>query len=240
MRIATWPVNGINRRIRYLVHWLDSRKPDIVALQKIHGSAESFPAKELNSVGYCAVPFPPSVNNDFGVAILIRRPSFQAKMLQPGLPGRQHDGARLLTIEVGELIISSIYVPAKKQRRIAWLHDLTKYVDSQLDATKRVVLCGDFNVNEKAATRDERRQLELLSDIGYNDLYYRLHPHGDGFNFGNNPSKPVTSRLNRILGTRHIAEAVRCVWVDLKYRGPILGMNDRDWTKSAPLIADLR
>ena len=33
MRIATWPVNSINKRVRYLVHWLDSRKPDIVRLK---------------------------------------------------------------------------------------------------------------------------------------------------------------------------------------------------------------
>ena len=32
MRIATWPVDGINARKYYLCRWLKNRKPDIVAL----------------------------------------------------------------------------------------------------------------------------------------------------------------------------------------------------------------
>ena len=239
LRIATWPVNGVNRRLPYLLHWLECRKPDIVALQKIRGSMETFPTRELRCIGYCSVAFPPISCNDFGVAVLIRRPSFQPEVLEWGLRGRQHDGARLLTVEVGDLIISSIYVPANKQKRIAWLQDFTEYAGSHLDSTKRIVLCGDFNVNEKLATRKERQTLDSLSDAGYRDLYQCLCPGEGGFNFGKSRFGPVNARLNRILGTQRIADDARCVWVDLKYRGPIPGLKGEGWTLSAPLIADL-
>lgn len=239
IRIATWPVNGINGRLRYLVHWLASRKPDIVALQKIRGSVETFPVRELSRIGYCSVVNPPSFDNDFGVAILIRRPSSQPKVLEYGLCGRQHDGARLLTVEVCDLTFSSIYVPADKQKRIAWLQDFTKYAGDHLDATRRIVLCGDFNVNEKLATGKERQIMESLADAGYKDLYQILCPNEDGFNFGKSRFGPVTARLNRILGTQRIADDARCIWVDLKYRGPIPGLEGEGWTLSAPLIADL-
>ena len=239
IRIATWPVNGINRRLPYLLHWLECRKPDIVALQKIRGSVETFPASKLSQVDYCSVVFPPSSRNDFGVAILIRRPSSQPKILKYGLHGRQGDGARLLIVEVCDLIFSSIYVPANKQKRIAWLQDFTKYAGDHLDATRRIALCGDFNVNEKLATGKERLIMESLADAGYKDLYQCLFPHEDGFNFGKSRSDPVTARLNRILGTQRVADDVRCVWVDLKYRGPIPGLKGKGWTLSAPLIVDL-
>ena len=35
MRIATWNINGINRRLPNLLAWLDQTKPDIVALQEL-------------------------------------------------------------------------------------------------------------------------------------------------------------------------------------------------------------
>ena len=178
MRIATWPLNGISRRLPYLLHWLHCRQPDIVALQKIQGSAKTFPGEALNCAGYHAEAVPPSSSTDFGVAVLVRKPPFRPKVLRRVLPGRQQDGARLLSVEVDGLIFLSIYVPAQRPERIAWLGDLVKYVDEQLDASKRVVLCGDFNVNEKWATKEERRQLELLGDAGYADLYCALRPRG--------------------------------------------------------------
>jgi len=239
IRIATWPVNGINKRLPYLAHWLGSRKPDFVALQKIRGSVETFPENKLSSIGYCSVVFPPNSSYDFGVAILVRKPSFRPKILEYGLRDQQHAGARFLAVRVDDLIFSSVYVPAEPRRKIAWLHDFTRYVRRDLDATKRIVFCGDFNVNEKPATKRARQLLESLAESGYKDLYQCLHPHKDGFNFGKSRDGPVTARLNRVLGTQEVVDDVRGVWVDLKYRGPVLGLKDRGWTLSAPLIVDL-
>ena len=239
IRIATWPVNGINKRLQYLVHWLESRKPDIVALQKIRGSVETFPARKLCCVGYSSIVFPPSFRHVFGVAILVRSPSSGPKVLEWGLPDRPHDGARLLTKEICNLFFSSIYIPAKKQKRIACLRDFTEYVDSYLDPEKRVVLCGEFNVNEKLATMEEQQLLASLADAGYKDLYQSLRPHEDGFNFGKSRFGPVTARLNRILGTQKITDNLRDVWVDSKYRGPIPRLKNGGWTLSAPLLVDL-
>ena len=55
MKIATWSVNGVNRRLRYLQHWLRKRQPDVVALQKIRVSAKrrgNLPRKAIEEVGY--------------------------------------------------------------------------------------------------------------------------------------------------------------------------------------------
>ena len=55
MKIATWSVNGVNPRLRYLSHWLRKRQPDVVALQKIRVSCKrrgNFPRKAIEDVGY--------------------------------------------------------------------------------------------------------------------------------------------------------------------------------------------
>ena len=55
MKIATWSVNGVNRRLQYLQHWLRQRQPDVVALQKIRVSGKrrgNFPRKAFEEVGY--------------------------------------------------------------------------------------------------------------------------------------------------------------------------------------------
>lgn len=55
MKIATWSVNGVNRRLQYLQHWLRKRQPDVVALQKIRVSGKrrgNFPRKVFEDVGY--------------------------------------------------------------------------------------------------------------------------------------------------------------------------------------------
>ena len=238
VRIATWPVNSVEKRLPYLLHWLGNRQPDIVALQKIHGTAESFPAPALSCAGYYAEPFPPSFACDFGVAILIRKPLPQPRILQRGLPCRQEDGARLLTVEVGNHVFASVYVPADRQKRIPWLKDFSQYIENELDSSNPILLCGDFNINENRATKKERKIFNLLFESGYIDLYRHRYPHDDGFNFGRNSSKPVTSRLNRILGTESIAATLQRAWVDLQYRGPISGLKDETWTKSAPLIVE--
>ena len=50
MRIATWPVNGISARMPYLVHWLESRRPDVVALQKVCRMGEVFAEDAVQKV----------------------------------------------------------------------------------------------------------------------------------------------------------------------------------------------
>ena len=71
-RIATWPVNGVRARLPYLLHWLNARKPDIVALQKIREFGDRFPLKELNGADYF-IEENQSSRTDYGVALLTRK-----------------------------------------------------------------------------------------------------------------------------------------------------------------------
>src|SRR3984893_19573392 len=70
MKVATFNINNINRRLPNLVRWLRAAKPDIVSLQELKSSDEDFPVSAINKAGYGAVWRGQKAWN--GVAILAR------------------------------------------------------------------------------------------------------------------------------------------------------------------------
>lgn len=55
MRIATFNVNNVNKRLDNLVAWLAEAEPDVVCLQELKAEPEAFPAGILAQLGYGAV-----------------------------------------------------------------------------------------------------------------------------------------------------------------------------------------
>ncbi|MGH6764111.1 MAG: endonuclease/exonuclease/phosphatase family protein, partial [Bradyrhizobium sp.] len=71
MKIATFNINNVNRRLPNLLRWLRSAKPDIVCLQELKSTDREFPSHALAEAGYGAVWHWQRAWN--GVAILARR-----------------------------------------------------------------------------------------------------------------------------------------------------------------------
>src|SRR5215472_12319764 len=70
MKIATFNINNVNRRLPNLLAWLDNAKPDVVCLQELKSTDAAFPADKLYDAGYQAIwRGDPRYN---GVAILSR------------------------------------------------------------------------------------------------------------------------------------------------------------------------
>jgi exodeoxyribonuclease-3 len=55
LKIATFNVNNINRRLPNLLAWLAETKPDIVCLQELKAPDNRFPRSPLEKAGYGAV-----------------------------------------------------------------------------------------------------------------------------------------------------------------------------------------
>jgi exodeoxyribonuclease-3 len=70
MKIATWNINNINRRLPILIGWLKRARPGIVGLQELKCADADFPAAALRKAGYAAVWRGQKTWN--GVAILSR------------------------------------------------------------------------------------------------------------------------------------------------------------------------
>ena len=45
MRVATWNINNVTKRLDLLLDWLARTKPDVVALQELKTATADFPSR---------------------------------------------------------------------------------------------------------------------------------------------------------------------------------------------------
>jgi len=149
MRIATWNVNSIRARQERLFSWLLAQQPDVVCLQEIKVSKESFPFAELRELGYHAVVCGQKTYN--GVAILTRtEPADTECGINDGVEDLQ---ARLIAATVEGIRVISAYVPNgakmgtnKYAYKLEWMRRLKAYLQHGHTRSDPLVLCGDLNV----------------------------------------------------------------------------------------------
>ena len=70
MKVATWNINGVVRRLPLLLDWLSRAQPDVVALQETKATDAEFPKAALAAAGYGAITVGQRPWN--GVALLAR------------------------------------------------------------------------------------------------------------------------------------------------------------------------
>lgn len=70
MKIATFNINNVNKRLTNLLTWLRTDKPDVVCLQELKAEDSEFPQAAIEKEGYGAVWRGQKSWN--GVAILAR------------------------------------------------------------------------------------------------------------------------------------------------------------------------
>lgn len=150
MRIATFNINGINRRLGNLIAWLKDTEPDIVCLQELKATNDTFPESALKALGYDAVWVGQRSWN--GVAILSR--VGEPALTRTFLPGDPEDlQARYVEAAIAGILFASIYAPngnpqpgPKFAYKLAWLDRLRKHATALRKTGAPVVLAGDYNV----------------------------------------------------------------------------------------------
>lgn len=55
MRIATWNINKVNKRLALLLAWLNATRPDAVALRELKSTEKEFPRPALEVAGYATL-----------------------------------------------------------------------------------------------------------------------------------------------------------------------------------------
>jgi exodeoxyribonuclease III len=149
MKIASFNINNIKRRLTNLLNWLHEAEPDIVCLQETKAAGAEFPAEAIRQAGYHAVCRGEKRWN--GVAILARWPPVVTRM---DLPGDTADGQRrYLEAAVNGVLVASIYAPngnpqpgPKFDYKLAWLKRLDAHAAELYATGAPVVLAGDYNV----------------------------------------------------------------------------------------------
>lgn len=258
VRIVTWNVNSLNRRLGRVERWLMAFKPDVLCLQETKLADSVFPSAAFATLGYES--FYHGTGRWNGVA-LISRVGLDNPVVGFG-PGVEPDGeARLVWATCGGLRVACCYVPngralghEKYYYKLEWLDRLRSALDVQADPAKPVIVCGDFNiapddrdVYDPAAfvatthTSDpERQRLAALLDWGLTDVF-RLH-HSDRGLFswwdyrGGNFHKRKGMRIDLLLASDSAAKVCRYALVDRNERK---GPKKDPPSDHAPVFCDL-
>jgi exodeoxyribonuclease III len=256
VRIATFNVNSIKARLGFVRHWLVARAPDVACLQELKVTADKFPHEVFEELGYRAAVYGQARWN--GVAVLAREP---LEIVQEGLPGADEAGARLLTVRLRGIEVTSVYVPNGKtlahddfRLKLSFLDALEGYLRARVATGAEMVVGGDFNLcprdldswaPERFAghifhTAEERRAMDRIFALGLIDLYRHKHPEGTMFSWWDYRAgcfhKNQGLRIDLLLGTRGVADRTREVMIDRDYRKKKDGEIASD---HAPVMADL-
>jgi exodeoxyribonuclease-3 len=194
MKIATFNINNINKRLANLLAYLRVAKPDVLCLQELKAADREFPKATIEKAGYGAVWRGEKSWN--GVAILAR--DCEPVVTRTELPGDAGDReSRYIEAAVNGVLITSLYAPngnpqpgPKFNYKLAWMDRLTAHAVELMTADVPVVLAGDYNVvptdrdiyPTKSYDRDallqpasRARYAEILRQ-GWRDAIRALHP----------------------------------------------------------------
>ena len=192
MRIASWNVNSVRQRTEHLVAWLKETSPDIVCLQELNCTEDTFPTAEIESLGYNIAVLGQKTFN--GVALLSK---YQLEDVTRGLPGDDQDEqARyieaLVSLPQGVVRIVSLYLPngnplgtEKYTYKIAWFDRLIARARHLLTLEEPLVLAGDYNVipapsdakdpaswlNDALFIPQTRAKFQELLNLGFTDAF---------------------------------------------------------------------
>jgi exodeoxyribonuclease III len=241
MKIATFNINNVRRRLPNLLRWLRAAKPDVICLQELKCTQEEFPAKELEQAGYGAVWCGQKTWN--GVAILARK--VEPVLIRTALPGDRNDSeARYIEGAVRGIVIACLYLPngnpqpgPKFDYKLAWFKRLHKHAAAFIKEELPVVLAGDYNVAPtpldiyptKSWDKDaliqpkSRAAFKKLVDQGWCDAIRTLHPDQPMFTFWdykrNRWPRDAGLRLDHLLLSPQLAPRLLKAGVDRSIRG---------------------
>jgi exodeoxyribonuclease-3 len=241
MKIATFNINSINRRLPSLLRWLTSAKPDVVSLQELKASDAEFPAAALEKAGYGAVWHGQKTWN--GVAILARKA--EPVLIRTALPGDAGDHeARYIEAAVRGIVVTSLYLPngnpqpgPKFDYKLAWFKRLRAHAAKLLKQDVPVVLAGDYNVapapldiyptrswdKDALIQPKSRAAFKALVDQGWCDALRTLHPGAPMFTFWdykrNRWPRDAGLRLDHLLLSPDVAARLVKAGVDRDLRG---------------------
>ncbi len=246
MQIISWNVNGIRAVVRKELFqpFLDAHNPDIICLQETKAMREQV---EIDLPGYIEYWHSAEKKGYSGTAIFSKTeplsvmngflPKISKKFApledQFGDPERE---GRVLTAEYEDFYLVTCYTPNAKDKleriplRLKWDAAFLAHC-KELEKTKPVVFCGDFNVahteddlaspkenvGNKGFTNEERMGFENFLKAGFVDTL-RIFKQGNGFytwwtNWGGARERNVGWRIDYFLVSESLKSKVKDAFI---------------------------
>ena len=241
MKVVTYNVNGIKARLPRLLEYLGEAEADVVCLQELKASDETFPVADIEAAGFGAVWHGQKGWN--GVAVLARGTTPVER--QRGLGGEPEDEhSRYLECEVDGLVIASLYLPngnpqpgPKFDYKLRWMGRLARRARDLLAEEVPAVLAGDYNViahdddtfsvpvmRDDALMQSESREAyrRILAQ-GWTDALRTRHPAGGVWTFWDYQAgawqRDAGFRIDHLLLSPQAADRLKDAGVDKAFRG---------------------
>lgn len=239
MKIASWNVNSLKVRLPQVLSWLETRQPDVLALQETKLTDENFPVQAIADAGYQAVFSGQKTYN--GVAILARNALTDTVTDPPGLDDAQR---RILAGTVNGIRVVNLYVvngeaveSEKYAYKLDWLRRVHLWLKEELEAYPKLVVLGDFNIapedrdvhdpelwsGQVLCSEPERAALQRIMDLGFGDCYRQMEQPEQQFSWFD--YRAASFRRNRglridlILASAPLLQHCRNSSIDLEPRG---------------------
>ncbi|MEQ1680138.1 MAG: exodeoxyribonuclease III [Nitrospira sp.] len=235
MKIATFNVNSLRKRLPIVLEWLDRHKPDVLCLQETKVQDSEFPLLALAPSGY-EITFR-GMKSYNGVAILSRK---KPDAVFYGFDdGGDPEDARLLRVIIDGIPIVNTYVPQgfeidspKYAYKLAWYERLRNYFNTHLSPQAPAIWCGDMNVaprpmdvhgpekhlNHVCYHEAARKAYEQTVAWGFQDVFVKLYPTRQQYTFWDYraPSSLAANkgwRIDHMMATAPLADT--CVQADV-------------------------
>jgi len=241
VKIVTYNVNGIKARLPRLIEYLSEQQPDVVCLQELKSSDETFPEAEIRDAGYGAIWHGQKGFN--GVAVLVKGADPVER--QRGLAGDPEDEhSRYLEAEVDGLVIGALYLPngnpqpgPKFDYKLKWMQRLADRALALLAEEKPAVLAGDYNVipndddtfsvramqDDALMQPESRAAYRALVAQGWTDALRTRFPEGRVWTFWDYQAgawqRDAGFRIDHLLLSPQAADRLVDAGVDKDYRG---------------------
>ena len=153
VKIATWNVNSVNKRLPNVLDWIKTASPDVLLLQELKTVSEKFPYLEFEDQGYHVEMVGQKSYN--GVALISKAPITDVLRALPGDP--EDDHARYVEGTTFGIRVASIYLPngnnnhnlvddIKFPYKLKWMERLNAHAENLLKSEQPIVLAGDYNL----------------------------------------------------------------------------------------------
>lgn len=240
MKIATFNVNSLRKRMPIVLDWLGRHKPDVLCLQETKVQDVNFPLSDFSSTKYHVTFRGMKAYN--GVAILSRK---EPETVIYGFnKGADSEDARLLQVVIQGIPIITTYIPQgylidspKYEYKLKWYARLRKYFQKHLSPDRPAIWCGDMNVAPRPIDvhgpekhlkhvcyhADAKKAYEQTVSWGFEDVFCKLYPDRQQYTFWDyrQPSSLEANkgwRIDHILATPPLAKHCQEVDVDLEPR----------------------
>ena len=152
LTVATWNVNSVRLRAPQIARWTGEAQPDVLCLQEIKCTADQFPTKAFEDMGYPHVHVV-GQKGLHGVAVVSKLP---LRPLDPA-PICPKAEARFQRVEVAGFELQNFYLPAggdepdpdvnpRFRHKLDFLSALEAYNAGRAVENAAIVLVGDLNI----------------------------------------------------------------------------------------------